>query len=77
MGKYCILTVNYPDCKNYEGTKILVYKALLEDVLAQKSLDPHFSESKEFLSPIARFIPTKAGLAMAHQFCKSMTKLYG
>ena len=26
IGKYLIVTINYPDCKNYEGNKILVYE---------------------------------------------------
>ena len=67
--KFLILKVNYPDCKNYEGNKILVYENVtLEELLKQKTLDPHFSNSKEFYSPIARFEPTRKGWEMARTF---------
>lgn len=74
IGEFCIFHINYPDADNYEGTKILVYKASLKDVLKQKTLDPHFSESKEFLSPIARFVPTQEGSEMSQRFCEVMSK---
>lgn len=75
IGNYCVISVRYFGCTNYEGTKILVYKALLENVLAQKSLDPHFSESKKFLSPIARFVPTYEGMGMAQAFCQMLMEV--
>jgi hypothetical protein len=69
-GELCILHVKYEGCTSFEGTKILVYKALLKDVLNQETLDPHFSESEKFLSPIARFVPTQEGSEMSQRFCE-------
>lgn len=66
IGKFLIVSVHYPDCTNYEGNKILLYEGVsLSDLKSQKSIDPHFSENKNFLSPIARFIPTEMGWSMA------------
>jgi hypothetical protein len=66
IGRYLILSVRYPDCTNYEGNKILLYENVtLERLLAQGSLDPHFSESVGYFSPIARFAPTERCLRMA------------
>jgi len=62
VGNYLIVMLNYPDCLNYEGDKILVYKhCKIKDLLKQKSIDPHFSSSKKFYSPVARFEPTEWG----------------
>lgn len=59
---HVVLLVNYPDATSYEGNKILLYKdTKLSDIRRQKTLDPHFSNSRDFLSPFARFEPTNAG----------------
>lgn len=60
---YLILKVHYPDCTNYEGIKILVYKN--DKILTQETIDPHFSENEKFESPIARFEPTEFGWELA------------
>lgn len=61
-GHHFIIEVIYPDCTNYEGRKILVYKnTSLEDLISQGSIDPHFSDNENFKSPFARFEPTEAG----------------
>ena len=70
---YTIVEVEYPDCTNYEGKKILVYKAKKKDILKEKKLDPHFCDG-EHLFPIARFIPTVEGMDMAHKFVYSLNK---
>ena len=44
--------------------KIMVYECELGDLLRQKSIDPHFSDNKNFYSPIARFEPTIRGWEM-------------
>jgi hypothetical protein len=63
---YLIILINYPDCTNYEGNKILLFKnCLLENLRKQKIIDPHFSNNKKYYSPIARFEPTDAGWEMA------------
>jgi len=71
VDEHIIIFINYPDCTNYEGNKILVFKNLtLGDLKAQEMIDPHFSESKEFHSPIARFEPTDMGWNLAIRFIK-------
>ena len=74
IGNYLILFVAYPGCKNYEGKKVMVYEGLtIRQVENFTSLDPHFSNSKEHASPIARFQPTMEGWHHARQFCKLLT----
>lgn len=72
---YLILEINYPNCLNYEGNKILVFKGVtLKDIKKQKCIDPHFSDNKNYISPIARFEPTKEGLSNAITFVIAMNK---
>lgn len=74
-GEYLIVLVNYPDCTNYEGNKVLVYKGIyLRDLVAQRSIDPHFSNSKSKHSPIARFVPTTEGWRMAMILVNALTE---
>lgn len=75
VGAYMVLAVKYPNCKNYEGKKILVYKDVeLEQLLHQPGgIDPHFSDATTNKSPIARFQPTDQGWDMAVTFCGAMT----
>lgn len=69
VGNSLVLKLQYWDATNYEGVKILVYRnTKLVDLLKQKSIDPHFSQSKKFKSPFARFEPTKEGWKMARDF---------
>jgi hypothetical protein len=74
VGRFLIVEINYPDCTNFEGKKILVYLDLtLEEFLTQKNgtgIDPHFSNNPKILSPIARFVPTKEGWSMAIHFAQ-------
>jgi len=73
VGRFMILDVTYPDCTNYEGRKILLYKDVkLRDLEEQGSIDPHFSDNKDFHSPIARFEPTLDGLQMAFTLAKAL-----
>lgn len=71
-----LVVVNYPDCKNYEGDKILVYdKGIsVEQIKNSKFLDPHFCDTKEHISPIARFKPDKDGMLCAIVFCENFDK---
>jgi len=65
--------VQYPDCTNYEGRKVLLFKDVkLQDLKKQKLLDPHFSENPKYFSPVARFEPTGLGLKMAQVLAHSM-----
>jgi hypothetical protein len=56
-----VVEVVYPGATNYEGRKIMVYRCSKEKVLRSTSLDPHFCEDPNCLSPFARFEPTDAG----------------
>jgi hypothetical protein len=67
---HLVVEVLYPDCTNYEGHKILVYRnTSLQDLCNQSSIDPHFSNSSEHLSPFARFEPTQSGWIAAMKMC--------
>lgn len=70
---YCViknnllLVIKYPNCTNYEGLKLLLYKNInsikLLLNLTDNKLDPHFFEST--ISPFARFKPDAEGVAAA------------
>lgn len=67
-GDFLILDVVYPNCTTFEGRKILVFKNVtLKDIQKQKLLDPHFSDNKKYHHPIARFEPSKEGIALAYK----------
>ena len=68
---FLMILINFPDCINYEGDKILVFsKCTLEDLKKQKVIDPHFSDNKKFFSPMARFEPTHQGWIFGKEFIK-------
>jgi hypothetical protein len=71
--EFVIVMVNYPDCTNYEGNKILVYENMtLSDIKRLSILDPHFSKDKPFQSPIARFVPNDQGWIYAITMVKAI-----
>jgi hypothetical protein len=62
IGNVLLVKIRYPDCTNYEGLKILVYENTnVRKLLAQRKIDPHFSENAKYKSPLARFEPTDHG----------------
>ena len=66
-GNVYVVEVNYPDCKNYEGNKILVIsKDDFNKAMDCGILDPHFSNKGQTV--IARFEPTPKGWNMAMEF---------
>lgn len=70
--RFTIASVHYPDCRNYEGNKVLVFENVPSDKIKNLNyLDPHFSESKAHPSPIARFAPTQQGWEYAVSFCNN------
>lgn len=69
IGKLYVSIVNYPNCTNYEGNKILVTDY---DPTRLKKLDPHFSKHKGL---IARFVPTEEGWKMAITFARMVELL--
>jgi hypothetical protein len=72
-GIYLIVKINYPSAKHYEGNKVLVYEGIeIEDLLGLKAIDPHFSETKQTPTPIARFEPNDQGWVNAMKFCSML-----
>lgn len=74
IGKFLVIQLRYPDCVNYEGIKIMVFECRIDQLLAQKMIDPHFSENEKYYSPIARFEPTVRGWRHAINFATSLSK---
>jgi|CXWL01.1.fsa_nt_gi hypothetical protein len=81
VGTCVVVRVNYPDCTNYEGKKILVFDDVNQwkKLKKKKRLDPHFVEDQ--YSPMARFEPTERGMVLAvktarilSNLCESQTK---
>ncbi len=55
--RFLVVLVRYPDCKNYEVEKILVFEDIeFIDIKHARSIDPHFCDSDDHPSPIARFL---------------------
>ena len=70
LNEYHIMEVNYPNCTNFKGNKILVFEGLSDlDIINMKSLDPHFNEDSYL---IARFAPSSDGWDMAVTLCESL-----
>jgi len=76
--KVCLVVkIHYPDAKNFEGIKILVYCDIdgADNLLAKLSnkIDPHFNDSGP--CPDARFPPTQKGWRNALAFAKLLVRL--
>lgn len=75
IGPFLAVKVLYPDCTNYEGRKILVYRGItIEDFCRETRVDPHFSDDKVASPLIARFVPTEQGWEYAKLFCHIASK---
>ena len=75
VGGCVVVKIHYPNCKNYEGRKILVFENIKEEkIYTLKFIDPHFCDG-DHISPLARFEPTEIGWEYAITFCKSIKKL--
>ncbi len=74
-GKCQVFLVDYPDCTNYEGRKIIVVGDSEEGESYMHGeidfLDPHFCENAEF-PVLARFEPTERGWNWAIKFALSL-----
>ncbi len=71
VGRWVVAMIDYPDCTNFEGMKILVWRGVSRyDIENALWIDPHFTEGH--LSPFARFKPTDAGWAAALQMCHAI-----
>jgi hypothetical protein len=78
VGNFVLILINYPDCLNYEGNKIIAVRASerakLEDQLRGAGIDPHFCDNQKYVSPVARFMPTNEGWDMAVAFATAFTE---
>lgn len=71
VDKLLVTMIEYPNCNNYEGRKILVLENITKKELRKlKTLDPHFCDSGKHISPVARFVPSEAGWKYAVKFCE-------
>lgn len=71
---HVVAKIKYPNCTNYEGNKILVFKnKTKEEILNLTEIDPHFN--KDEYAPFARLEPTNEGWLMAIHLCISMKKI--
>ena len=66
VGKHIVVEVNYPDCTNFEGNKILLFESSkkFDKLRKQGSLDPHFIKNAS-ATLVARFEPTERGWELA------------
>lgn len=69
-----VVEVSYPDAKNYEGRKVMVYRCSFETVERQEYLDPHFCDDASHVAPFARFEPTEAGWKVACLLAEAMAR---
>jgi len=67
FSEYTLVVVDYPNCTNFEGRKVLVMDMSANDIMSMEKLDPHFIEGNNI---IARFVPTKKGIRLAKKICK-------
>jgi hypothetical protein len=75
IGEYLIIEIKYFDCPNYEGKKILIFGGIsIKGLMCQEQIDPHFSDNKNFYSPMARFEPTETGWKYAKQFANLLKR---
>lgn len=74
--KLGLVWVNYPNCKNYEGDKILLVEGVNPDVIPfLKELDPHFTDTDRLpYKVIARFEPTEMGWTIGIQVAKMLSQ---
>lgn len=72
VGLNLVVKINYPNCTNFEGNKILVYKNLSQMfIYSMKIIDPHFNNKGT--SPFVRFEPTDDGWQAAIDFAKHIS----
>ena len=60
IGDNVVAQIKYPDCTNYDGNKICLFKGVtVLDIKSRKVIDPHFADNT--MAPFARFKPTQDG----------------
>lgn len=77
LGKHVVCEIQYETVSNFEGRKILVYQdTTVGFIESLANIDPHFSDNGDYLSPVARFRPTKEGWHQALLFTSDILKHY-
>ena len=72
VGGNTVAVVEYPNCTNFEGKKVLVWLGR-QPVDTWTHLDPHFNNpSKDSHTPFARFRPTAEGIRAAVLLAESL-----
>jgi hypothetical protein len=72
IGHCLLVELQYTDCTNYEGRKIMLYTNMtLAQFKERKIVDPHFNEIG--ISPVARFEPTRQGWLMGYHLANSLS----
>lgn len=71
VGNHVVAMIKYIGVTNYEGKKILVFtNQKAKTIQKLTSIDPHFSNNPEYISPFARFEPTINGWNAAIFLCE-------
>lgn len=64
-GQWTLLKLNYPNCKNYDGDKIILLKGFKLAELEADKFDPHFLQGNKIFG---RFEPTLEGWQAGMEF---------
>jgi hypothetical protein len=74
VDNFVIAKIKYPNCINFEGDKIMVYRGItLKELMNRVEIDPHFKDGDRF-SPIARFTPTTEGWQIAEMLVEQLKR---
>jgi len=72
-GNVVMIELKYEDCTTYEGRKLLVYYGVtVADLWKQGSLDPHFTDRADVISPVARLRPNALGWILAESLADDL-----
>lgn len=67
---HTMILIKYPNCINYEGQKVILYKdTTFDKINSLKILDPHFTNTNR-IKPFARFEPTEDGIQACYNLMK-------
>lgn len=69
---YTVVMLQYPDCTNFEGRKVLVYAGATK-LSVREPRDPHFADDGS--GPVARFPPDDAGWRNAVMFAEMLANI--
>lgn len=72
-GDNCLALINYPNCSEFKGDKLILFKDMSREKLAKmKSIDPHFLGSNNI---VARFRPTEEGWSLGRVCLQQLSQL--